>query len=220
MLKFSVPLRVGGRGSGVQVGPLGPRGPPEESGFPQSREWVLKDSEPESCLVRSCWWKTPWAGVPRAGGREGEGEVREGTAAAIQVRDDGGPVARVRATAVRAGRSNGLGNRWGDKGHDVVTACAGRGTREASSWMDGAAGVRGWRSWRRAGPGGRGRRCGGAGRVGEGCERGGVEGGGRKSRLCQLCSVWVVRGHAHTCHLTPRVRGQALARPHVGPSTS
>lgn len=70
MLKFSVPLRVGGRGSGVQVGPLGPRGPPEESGFPQSREWVLKDSEPESCLVRSCCWKTPWAGVPRAGGRE------------------------------------------------------------------------------------------------------------------------------------------------------
>lgn len=55
---------------------------------------------------------------------------------------------------------------------------------------------------------------------GEGCERGGVEGGGRKSRLCQLCSVWVVRGHAHTCHLTLRVRGQALARPHVGPSTS
>lgn len=89
--------------------------------------------------------------------------MREGTVAAIQVRDDGGPEARVRVTAVRAGRSNGLGNRWGDKGHDVVTACAGRGTREASSWVDGAAGVRGWRSWRRAGPGGRGGRGASAG---------------------------------------------------------
>lgn len=75
MLELSVPRRVGGRGSGVQVEAGRPTGSSWASRgvwlCPQSREWVLKDLEPE-LHRRILLWKThrQWF-VEREGGRRG-----------------------------------------------------------------------------------------------------------------------------------------------------